>query len=92
MKLAKKQKGFVLTSELIILATILTIGSIIGFSIVRDAVVAELFDIADSIERDQQYAFDGVKRTNPAVNYNLNQELFWVSPGLEGENLRDQSR
>ena len=62
----KKQSGFVLTTELIILATIMTIGSIIGFGIMRDAVVTELLDIADSIEAKQQYAFDGtLLRPNP---------------------------
>lgn len=84
MNPVKKQSGFVLTTELIILATIMTIGSIIGFAIMRDAVVAELLDIADSIEAEQQYAFDGIKRSTATASNNSSQGLAWSSPGLEG--------
>tara|TARA_R110001606_G_scaffold362194_1_gene515946 strand:+ start:11355 stop:12071 length:717 start_codon:yes stop_codon:yes gene_type:complete len=80
----KKQSGFVLTTELIILATIMTIGSIIGFGIMRDAVVTELLDIADSIEAKQQYAFDGTKRTSATSGNSSSEGLAWSSPSLEG--------
>lgn len=83
MKLAKKQQGFVLTTELIILATIMTIGSIIGFSIMRDAVVAELLDVANAIESKQQYAFDGAKKSSAIIS-NSSENLIWISPGVEG--------
>ena len=79
MKLAKKQGGFVITSELIILATVIAIGSIIGFSIMRNALVAELLDIADAIEAKQQYAFDGTKRSPLIINNNGSDGLIWVS-------------
>lgn len=80
----KKQGGFILTTELVILTTILAIGSILGFAIMRDAVVTELLDIADSIEAKNQYAFDGIKKSElPSVNQS--QALIWVAPTSEGE-------
>jgi len=60
-KRAKKQGGFVMTSELILIATILVIGLIVGMVTVRDAVLAELEDTAEAIgSLDQSYAFQGV--------------------------------
>ena len=57
----KKKGGFIVVSELILIATILVIGLIVGLVEVRDAVVAELEDVAEAIgNMDQGYTFDGV--------------------------------
>lgn len=57
----RKQKGFVLTSELIILSTSLVAALVIGLSTLRDSVTSELEDVAEAIgSLDQSYAFDGL--------------------------------
>jgi len=60
----KKQSGFIVTAELVLLATILFIGSIIGLVIIRDALVQELLGLAEKIELNEQYEFDGIKTTS----------------------------
>lgn len=58
---AQKQKGFVLTSELIILSTSMVAALVIGLATLRDSVTAELEDVAEAIgSLDQSYAFDGI--------------------------------
>ena len=57
----KKQAGFVLTSELIVLSTTMVAALVIGLSTLRDSVTAELEDVAEAIgSLDQSYAFDGM--------------------------------
>jgi hypothetical protein len=57
----KKQAGFVLTSELIVLSTTMVAALVIGLSTMRDSVTAELEDVAEAIgSLDQSYAFDGM--------------------------------
>lgn len=57
----KKQTGFVLTSELIVLSTTMVAALVIGLSTMRDSVTAELEDVAEAIgSLDQSYAFDGM--------------------------------
>ncbi|MGH9421595.1 MAG: hypothetical protein ACRD3J_16580 [Thermoanaerobaculia bacterium] len=45
----KSQGGFIVTIELLLLATILVIGLIVGMTNVRDSVLAELSDVSESI-------------------------------------------
>lgn len=57
----KRQGGFILTTELVLLSTIMLVGLIVGLTTMRDSVVAEMNDVADAIGRmNQGYAFDGV--------------------------------
>ncbi|HAG40982.1 MAG TPA: hypothetical protein DCL33_13970, partial [Pseudoalteromonas sp.] len=57
----KKQQGFVLTSELIILSTSMVAALVIGLSTLRDSVTSELEDVAEAIgSLDQSYVFDGM--------------------------------
>jgi hypothetical protein len=54
------EAGFVITSELLLIVTILVIGLIVGLVVVRDAVVQELGDVAAAIGAlDQSYQFNG---------------------------------
>ena len=46
---AKKQAGFVVTAELLLITTILGLGLITGFTKVRDQVLAELSDTGSAI-------------------------------------------
>lgn len=44
------EKGFIVTIELILFSTIVVIGSIVGFTVIRDALNAEMSDIAAWIQ------------------------------------------
>lgn len=57
----KKQAGFIVSLELVLLASITVIGLIVGMTNVRDAVLAELSDISESIGAlDQSYKITAV--------------------------------
>ncbi|WP_025563339.1 hypothetical protein [Psychromonas sp. SP041] len=57
----KKEAGFVMTSELLLLSTTIVIGLVVGLTTMRDAVTAEMEDVAEAIgSLDQSYAFDGL--------------------------------
>ena len=57
----RKQSGFVMTAELVLLATILVLGSIVGMVTLRDALTAEMGDVAEAIGAvDQGFEFDGM--------------------------------
>lgn len=58
----KDEAGFVVSTELILIATILVIGLIVGLATVRDQVVQELGDLATAIGNvNQSYSYNGVK-------------------------------
>ena len=53
--------GFIISIELILIATIAVLGLIAGLTAVRDAVVSELSDVAGAIQDlNQSYSFMGV--------------------------------
>ncbi len=59
-KLWNDETGFIVSLELILVATILVIGLIAGLTAVRDAVVSELSDAAQSIQAiNQSFAIQG---------------------------------
>ena len=61
MRLWRDEVGFVVSTELILIATIVVIGLITGLTTVRDAVVHELADVADAVsEIDQSYEWGGI--------------------------------
>lgn len=54
------EAGFIVSAELVLVATILVIGLIVGLSEVQHAVVAELNDVADAIgSANQSYYYSG---------------------------------
>ena len=60
-KLWQDQDGFVVSTELILIATILVIGMIVGLATVRNAVVQELGDVAMAVGSiNQSYSYTGV--------------------------------
>ena len=60
-KLWNDNAGFVVSIELILIATIAVIGLIAGMTAVRDGVVSELSDVAGSVQDlNQSYTFNGV--------------------------------
>jgi hypothetical protein len=57
----KDDAGFVFSAELVLVATILVLGLLVGMTAVRDAVVSELSDVAGAIQDlNQSYEFYGV--------------------------------
>ena len=53
--------GFVVSTELILIATVLVIGMLVGLVSVRDQVVQELADVAAAVgELNQTYRYNGV--------------------------------
>lgn len=53
--------GAIISTELVLVITILGIGMIVGLKSVRDTVVTELADIAQAIAQvDQSYSYSGV--------------------------------
>ena len=60
-KLQNRQGGFIVSAELALITTIVVIGLIVGLVAVRDAMVGELHDLAESIgELNQSYVFAGL--------------------------------
>ena len=65
MKLVQRlwndEAGFIVSAELVLIATVLVIGMLVGLVTIRDQVVQELGDVADAFsEIDQSYSFSGV--------------------------------
>ncbi len=60
--------GFVVSSELVFVATLLVIGLTTGFSAIRNQVVGELADVADAVsELDQSYSFAQITANNSST-------------------------
>lgn len=60
--LQRKQGGFIMTTELVLLVTVMVVGMIVGLVSMRDSVNAEMEDVAEAIgSLDQSYSFDGIQ-------------------------------
>ncbi len=61
VRIWQDETGFVISSELIFIMTIVVIGLLTGLVTVRDQVVLELADIADAVsEVDQSFSFAAI--------------------------------
>ena len=55
------EAGFIVSSELVLVATIIVLGLIVGLSEIQHAIVAELNDVADAVGAvNQSYSYAGV--------------------------------
>jgi Flp pilus assembly pilin Flp len=60
-KLWQDQSGFIVSIELVLIATILVIGLITGLNTLRNAVTSELSDVAGAVQdMNQSYTYNGV--------------------------------
>jgi Flp pilus assembly pilin Flp len=60
-RLWNDEAGAVVSAEIVLVATILVIGMVVGLKSVRDSVVTELADIAQAIANvDQSYSYSGI--------------------------------
>ena len=69
--LLQDESGFIVSAELVLVATILVIGMIVGLSEIQHAVVQELNDVADAIGAlNQSYSYSGFssKKSNGGGN------------------------
>tara|TARA_R110002095_G_scaffold159356_1_gene138169 strand:- start:11362 stop:11685 length:324 start_codon:yes stop_codon:yes gene_type:complete len=71
------EAGFVVSSELVLIGTILVLGVVVGLATVRDQVVQELGDLALAISNiNQSYSFSGVTgHTSSVAGSIFNDEL-----------------
>lgn len=61
-RLWQEDDGALLAAELVVIASILVIGVIVGLSALRDSVVTELADVAQAIANiDQSFSFSGTQ-------------------------------
>lgn len=59
-QLLNDEAGFIISAELVLVATILVIGLVVGLSEIQHAVVSELNDVADAVgQLNQSYSFSG---------------------------------
>lgn len=62
-QLLQDEAGFIVSAELVLIATILVIGLIVGLSEVQHAVVSELNDVGDAIGAvNQSYCYSGFSK------------------------------
>ena len=67
-RFCQDENGFVISTELIFIATIVVIGMVTGLVTVRDQVGLELADVADAVsELDQSFSFAAVTATVGSV-------------------------
>ena len=67
-KLWKDEAGFVVSAELIFIATLLVIGLVTGWVAVRNAVTSELTEVAQAIGAvDQSYSYNGKSNCSSAT-------------------------
>lgn len=61
----QEEEGFIISAELVLVATILVIGLIVGLSEVQHAVVSELNDVGEAIGcLNQSYTFSGFSKND----------------------------
>ena len=78
-QLGRKQGGFIVSAELALITTIVVIGLIVGLVAVRDAMVGELHDLAESVgELNQYYTYAGL---TDAGNGSTTQGSFFRDQG-----------
>jgi|SaaInl7_100m_RNA_FD_contig_21_665351_length_1048_multi_26_in_0_out_0_1 hypothetical protein len=72
MRLWRDDAGFVVSTELVLVATILVIGVTIGQATLRDAVISELADTAGAInDINQSYSYSTVTGHSSSVSGSL---------------------
>ena len=64
--------GFIVSSELVLIATILVVAMVVGLQTVRDAVLQELGDVGEALGNiSQDYSFGGATGHCSAANGSL---------------------
>ncbi len=84
-KLWSDEAGFIVSAELVLIATILVLGMIVGLVSVRDQVVQELGDLAIAFAViNQSYSFSGITgHTSSTSGSMLNDEVDYCDAAQE---------
>lgn len=78
-------RAFVVSSELVLVGTILVIGMLVGLVTVRDQVVQELADVAAAVSRTEQaYSFSGVTGHSSSIAGSLFQDFVDFCDNIDG--------
>jgi Flp pilus assembly pilin Flp len=96
MKLAlarfwNEQDGAILSAEIMMVATILVLGMIVGLKSVRDSVVTELADVAQGMgNSSQSYSYSGTSghAANGGGGQFADNTDFCDAPGFAGTNSK----
>jgi Flp pilus assembly pilin Flp len=81
-KLFYDENGFIISAELVIVASILVVGLIVGMSEIQHAVVAELNDVADAIgSANQSYMFSGFSKWDGSGFWSCGGQLHAFTAG-----------
>jgi Flp pilus assembly pilin Flp len=87
--LLNDEAGFIVSAELVLVATLCVIGLIVGLSEVQHAVVQELNDVAEAIgELNQSYIFTGFTSTKSAGGTAVTVKAS--TPGSDYSDLLDE--
>ena len=71
------EDGFIVSAELVLIATILVIGMITGLTSVRDAVITELADVGGAIGAiNQSYTYGGASAHGSSTNGSVFSDLL----------------
>lgn len=66
--LGRDERGFIVSIELVLIATIVVIGLIAGLTALRDAIVSELADVASAVQDlNQSYSYNGAASNTAAT-------------------------
>ena len=66
----RDEAGFIVSAELVLIASLLVIGLVVGLSEVQHAVVSELNDVGDAIgSLNQGFLFSGLSARKPDGGY-----------------------
>lgn len=84
-QLVVDDRGFVVSAELVMVASVSIVGLLVGLSAVRDGIVSELSDVGGSLQdSNQSYSLDGV------VAHNANTAGFNYLDGTDECDDNDQ--
>ena len=80
--------GFVVSAELVLVATILVIGILVGLVTVRDQVVQELADVAAAVAQfNQSYSFSAITGHTSSVAGTSFDDSIDFCQGVFGDDL-----
>lgn len=77
-KLWNDEAGFIVSAELVLVATILVIGMIVGLTVLRNQVVQELADLGAALGMiSQGYEYTGVSKITGGTTFALTDGSGW---------------
>jgi hypothetical protein len=88
MRLWQDDAGFVVSTELVLIATIIVLGGLVGQATLRDAVISELADTAEAInEINQSYSYSTVTGHSSSVSGTVFADAsdFCENEGQDGQ-------